>query len=149
VVDRDEGKKNENVGGGLRGDEGVAEKEAQGAAPFGGRSGGGMMRSPPGLLATPRPSSAAGASGESRGPRPPRVPGPARHGWRERREQDRCCPAHGGERERERGGGDGSEPTLPSGFTAPGRMPPPRTSFAAGAGEAVADPVAATEEAAQ
>ena len=68
VVDRDEGKKNENVGGGLRGDEGVAEKEAQGAAPFGGRSGGGMMRSPPGLLAMPRPSSAAGASGESRGP---------------------------------------------------------------------------------
>ena len=27
VVDRDEGKKNENVDGGLRGDEGVAEKE--------------------------------------------------------------------------------------------------------------------------
>ena len=28
------------------------------------------------------------------GPRPPRVPGPARHGWRERREQGRCCPVH-------------------------------------------------------
>jgi len=84
VVDRDEGKKNENVGGGLRGDEGVAEKEAQGAAPFGGRSGGGMMRSPPGLLAMPHPSSAAGASGESRGPpgeASPPAPSPYAPSW--------------------------------------------------------------------
>ena len=39
-----------------------------------------------------------------------------------------CCP-----RARERGG-DGDETPPPSGFTAPGRMPPPRPSSAAGAG---------------
>jgi len=43
-------------------------------------------------------------------------------------------------RERGGGGGDGDEP---------GRMPPPRTYFAAGVGEAIADAVAAPEEAAQ
>ena len=78
------------------------------------------MRSPPGLVDTPRLSSAAGASGESRA----------------------AAAVRGG-------GRDGDERTPPWGFTAPGQMPPPRTSFTAGIGEAVADAAAAPEEAAQ